>query len=45
MGLSELTTGERNSVLLIWPWYATLAVAILALVLGRLGRTLPERSA
>ena len=29
-GLSLLTTGERNGVLLEWPWYATLICAVVA---------------
>ncbi len=34
-GLSWLTTGERDGVLLEWPWYATTATVVAALVLGR----------
>ncbi len=34
-GLSLLTTGERNGVLLEWPWYANVATVIAALVLSR----------
>lgn len=42
-GLSELTSGERNGVILLWPWYATVVVAIPAFATGRLGE--PERPA
>ena len=38
-GLSELTTGQRNGIILLWPWYATVAAAVLAAALGWLGRT------
>lgn len=34
-GLSLLATGERNGMLLEWPWYATVATVVAALVLGR----------
>ena len=44
-GLSELTTGERDGVLLVWPWYGTISLAVFALVLGRLGRATPGGSA
>ena len=41
-GLSELTTGERNGVILVWSWRWTVAAAVLAVALGRLGRTASE---
>ena len=36
--LSELTTGERDGVVFLWPWYGTVAVAAVAVVLGRFGK-------
>lgn len=44
-GLTEITTGERNGLVLVWPWYATVMVAILAFATGGLGETQPEGSA
>ena len=44
-GLSELTTGERDGVILVWPWYGTVSLAVFAFVLGWLGQAAPQGSA